>query len=48
METMDKGITIQKWVLINWLKIPQVPQNLFAPVVCPSPKVWNFDEKRLH
>ena len=23
-------------------------QNLSAQIVCPSPKVWNFDEKRLH
>ena len=25
---------------------PNAP-NLFAQVVCPSPKVWDFDEKRL-
>jgi hypothetical protein len=24
------------------------PQNLFAQIVCPSQKVWDFDEKRLH
>ena len=29
-------------------KIPQMPQNLSAQIVCPSPKVWDFDEKRLH
>ena len=23
-------------------------QNLSARIVCPSPKVWDFDEKRLH
>ena len=23
-------------------------QNLSAQIVCPSPKVWNFGEKRLH
>ena len=23
-------------------------QSLNAQIVCPSPKVWNFDEKRLH
>ena len=43
-----KGLTVSKWVLINCLKIPQMPQNLSAQIVCPSPKVWNFDEKRLH
>ena len=37
--------TVPKWVMINRLKIPQ---NLSAQIVCPSPKVWHFDEKRLH
>ena len=46
---MDKGLTVPKWVLINWPKIPQMPQNLFAQIVCPSPKIWDFDtKKRLH
>ena len=48
MENMDKGLTVPKWVLINWLKIPKMPQNLSAQIVCSSPKVWNFDDKRLH
>ena len=26
----------------------QIPQNLSAQFVCPNPKVWDFDEKRLH
>ena len=26
----------------------QMPQNLSAQFVCPNPKVWDFDEKRLH
>ena len=25
-----------------------MPENLSAQIVCPSPKVWDFDEKRLH
>ena len=25
-----------------------MPQNLSAQIVCPIPKVWDFDEKRLH
>ena len=29
-------------------KKPQMPQNLSAPIAYPSPKVWDFDEKRLH
>ena len=48
MENMDKGFTVPKWVLIVWLKIPQMPQNLSAQFVCPSPKVLDFIEKRLH
>ena len=48
MEIMDKGLPVPKWVLINRPKIPQMPQNLSAQIVCPSPKVCNFDEKRLH
>ena len=48
MENMDKGLTVPKWVMIVWLKIPQIPQNLSAQFVCPSPKVLDFNEKRLH
>ena len=40
---MDKGLTVTKWMLINWLKIPQMPQNLYAQIVCPSRKVKDFD-----
>ena len=43
-----QGLTVPKWVLINCLKIPQLPHNLFAQIVCPSPNVWDFDEKMLH
>ena len=45
MENMDKGLTVPKWVLINRLKTPQMPQNLSAQFVCPNPKVLDFDEK---
>ena len=27
---------------------PNAPKLISAPIVCLSPKVWNFDEKRLH
>ena len=43
MENMDNAA---KEVLIVWLKIPQMPSNLFAQFVCPSPKVLDFSEKR--
>jgi len=39
---------VDLWVLINQPIIPQKPQNLTAQIVCPSPKTWDFDEKRLH
>ena len=45
---MDKGLTVPKWVLIVWQKITQMPQNLLAQFVGPSPKVLEFNEKRLH
>ena len=48
MENMDKGLTVPKWVLINHSKITQMLKNVSAQVVCPSPKVWDFDEKRFH
>ena len=48
MENMDKGLTVPKWVLINRLKMPQMPQNLSIQIVCISPNVWDFNEKRLH
>jgi hypothetical protein len=48
MKNMDKGLTVPKWGLIVRLKIPQMPQNLSAQFVCPSPKVLDFNEKRLY
>ena len=38
MKNMDKGLTVPKLVLIVWPKIPQMPQNLSAQLVCQSPK----------
>ena len=46
MENMDKGLTVPKWVLIVWPKISQMPQNLSAQFVHPSPKVLDFNEKK--
>ena len=49
MENMDKGLTltVPKWMLIVWQKIPQMPQNLSAQYVCPRPKHLDFKEKKL-
>jgi hypothetical protein len=30
MKSMDKGLTVPKWLLINRPKTPQIPQNLSA------------------
>ena len=48
MENMEKGLTVPKWVLIFRPKIPQMLQNLSAQFFCTSPKVLDFNEKRLH
>ena len=46
MENMDKELTVPKWVLIFRPKIPQMPQNLSAQLVCSSPTVLDFNEKK--
>ena len=38
--------THRKWVLIVRPKISQMIRNSFVQFVCPSPKVWNFNEKK--
>ena len=48
MENINKGLTVPKWVLIVQLKIPKMSQNSSAQVVCSSPKVMDFNGKRLH
>jgi hypothetical protein len=45
MKNMDKGLTVPKWMLIVQPKIPQMPQNLSAQFVCPSPEVMDLNEK---
>ena len=40
---MDKGLTVRK---MGADKLVENPPN--AQIVCPSPKVWDFDEKRLY
>ena len=45
---MDKKLTVPKRMLTNWLRIPQMPQDLSAQIAYPSPNVYYFDEKRLH
>ena len=44
MENIDKGLTVSKWVLIKLVENTPNAQKF----ICPIPKVWDFDEKRLH
>ena len=41
MKNMDKGLIVPKWVLINHLKIPQMPPNCLG-----QPKSLGFYEKK--
>ena len=48
MENMDKVLTVPKWVLIVWPKLPQIPQKISAQKVChclPKPKSLLFKKK---
>jgi len=48
MKSMDKELTVPKWLLIDWPKIPQMPQTFSSQFVYPSSKVLDFNEKMLH
>ena len=41
MKNMDTRLTVPKWVLIHWPKIPQMHQKLSAQMVSPNLSVWN-------
>jgi hypothetical protein len=46
---MDKGLTVPKWVLVVWPKIPQMPPEFICPICLPKPKSSGFQsKKRLH
>ena len=42
------GLTVPKQMLIIWPKIPKMPKNLSARHIFTSPKVLDFNEKKLH
>ena len=48
MENMDKGLTVPKLGADSLAENTQIAENLSAQFVCPSPKVLDFNEKRLH
>ena len=43
---MNMGLTVPKCVLIVWLKIPKMHQNLFAKFVYQT-MILNFNEKSI-
>ena len=45
---MGEGLTVPKIGADKSAEKTQMPPKLSAQIVCPSPKVWDFDEKRLH
>ena len=47
MGNLDKRLTVPKMGVDTSVKIPQMPQNLSAQFVCSSPKILDFNEKRL-
>ena len=44
IKNMDKGLPVPKWVLIVWSENTKNAQKF----ICPSPNLWDFNEKRLH
>ena len=45
MKNMDKGLTAPKWVLINWLKITQMPQKFWPNLFSQAQKFGIFSKK---
>ena len=45
---MDRGLTVPKLGADSLAENTQMPQNLSAQFVCQSPKVLDFNGKRLH
>ena len=48
MENMEKGLVHCTKMGADSLAVSQMPQNLSAQFFHPSPKVLDFNEKRLH
>ena len=42
------GLTVPKWMLIFWPKIPQMPQNLSAQLPAYAKKIWILVKKGFH
>ena len=45
MEKLDKGLTVPKWVLIVWQKIPA--PEMFGPISLPKTISLEFSKKKL-
>ena len=46
MESMNKGLTVPKWVLIVRPKISQMPQKFIGPICLPKPKSLRYPWKK--
>ena len=46
MEKMDKGLTVGADKMTYNEYILGMPLNLSTQIVCPIPKIWDFDEKK--
>ena len=45
---MDKGLTVPKWVLLVWPKIPPNAPEFICPIACLRQKDVDFNEKMFH
>ena len=46
MKNMDKRLTVPKWVLIVWPKIPPNAPEFICPICLPKPKSSGFQWKK--
>ena len=44
MEILDKGLTVPKWVLIVWSKVPQMPKIYMPNLSAQAQKFWTLME----
>ena len=47
MENMNKGLTVPKWVVVVWPKIPQMPQTFSDKIPAKAQKFRMFEKKTL-
>ena len=47
LKKIDKGLIVSKWVLLVWLKIPQMPKIYVPNLSAEAQKFWISMEKSL-